>query len=135
MATWRSRTFLGKHVYVLDGVKYLKKKEAVKSVCSFLKQSNGRYYVSLENYQLGRKLYWKRKFISSVRQLIMKKKENMIAWRNTIAGAKHRQRCEQLISQLRGWLVGCFGFNGPLRQYFSLYRAVSQREGEGGEKG
>ena len=23
------------------------------------------------------------------------------------------------------WLVGCFGFNGPLRQYFSLYRAVS----------
>ena len=33
-----------------------------------------------------------------------------------------------------GWLVGCFGFNGPLRQYFSLYRAVSQREGERGEK-
>ena len=28
------------------------------------------------------------------------------------------------------WLVGCFGFNGPLRQYFSLYRAISQREGE-----
>ena len=26
-----------------------------------------------------------------------------------------------------GWLVG-FGLNGPLRQYFSLYRAVSQRE-------
>ena len=33
------------------------------------------------------------------------------------------------------WLVGCFGFNGPLRQYFSLYRAVSQREGERKEKG
>ena len=32
------------------------------------------------------------------------------------------------------WLVGCFGFNGPLRQYFSLYRAVFQREGERGEK-
>ena len=32
------------------------------------------------------------------------------------------------------WLVGCLGFNGPLRQYFSLYRAVSQREGERGEK-
>ena len=32
------------------------------------------------------------------------------------------------------WLVG-FGFNGPLRQYFSLYRAVSQREGERGKKG
>ena len=27
-----------------------------------------------------------------------------------------------------GWFAGCFGFNGPLRQYFSLYRAVSQRE-------
>ena len=32
-------------------------------------------------------------------------------------------------------LVDCFGFNGPLRQYFSLYRAVSQREGERGERG
>ena len=32
------------------------------------------------------------------------------------------------------WLVGCFGFNAPLRQYFSLYRAVSQREGERGER-
>ena len=39
----------------------------------------------------------------------------------------------------RRGLVGCFfffggggggGLNGPLRQYFSLYRAVSQREGE-----
>ena len=25
---------------------------------------------------------------------------------------------------MSNWLVGCFGFNGPLRQYFSLYRAV-----------
>ena len=32
------------------------------------------------------------------------------------------------------WLVGCFGFNGPFRQNFSLYRAVSQREGEREEK-
>ena len=32
------------------------------------------------------------------------------------------------------WLVGCFGFKGPLRQYFSLFRAVSQREGERGER-
>ena len=39
------------------------------------------------------------------------------------------------VPELVGWLVGCFRFNGPLRQYFSLYRAVSQREGERGEKG
>ena len=32
-----------------------------------------------------------------------------------------------------GRLVG-FGFNGLLRQYFSVYRAVSQREGERGKK-
>ena len=31
-------------------------------------------------------------------------------------------------------LVGCFGPNGTLRQYFSLYRAVSQRGGERNEK-
>ena len=34
-----------------------------------------------------------------------------------------------------GWLVGCYGLNGPLRQYFSLYRAVSQREEERTEMG
>ena len=33
-----------------------------------------------------------------------------------------------------GWLVGCFGLNDPLRQYFSLYRVVSQRERERQEK-
>ena len=32
------------------------------------------------------------------------------------------------------WLVG-IGFNGPLRHYSSLYRAVSQREGEREKKG
>ena len=31
-------------------------------------------------------------------------------------------------------LVGCSGFNGPLRQYFSLYRAVFQREGKTAER-
>ena len=29
-----------------------------------------------------------------------------------------------------GWLVSCFGFNGPFRLYVSLYLAVSQRERE-----
>ena len=29
-------------------------------------------------------------------------------------------------------LFGCFGFNGPLRQFFSLYRAVFQTEAERG---
>ena len=32
-------------------------------------------------------------------------------------------------------LVGCFGFNGSLRQYFSLCRTVSERDGERGKKG
>ena len=31
-------------------------------------------------------------------------------------------------------LIICFGFNGPLRQYFSLYRAVFLRGGKNGEK-
>ena len=39
-----------------------------------------------------------------------------------------------LLSLFQSWLVDCFGFNGPLRQYFSLYRAVSQREEDRGEK-
>ena len=42
---------------------------------------------------------------------------------------------EKLFETGVGWLVGYFGLNSPLRQYFSLHRAVSQREGEKGEKG
>ena len=42
---------------------------------------------------------------------------------------------ERSISKKKGWLVGYFVFNGPLRQFLSLYRAVSQREGEREEKG
>ena len=41
---------------------------------------------------------------------------------------------ERLHSPVVRELVGCFGLNGPLRQYFSLYRAISQREGERKEK-
>ena len=37
--------------------------------------------------------------------------------------------------QIGDWLFGCFGFSGSLRQYFSLYRAISKIEGERGEKG
>ena len=33
-----------------------------------------------------------------------------------------------------GWLVGWFEFNDPWRQYFNLYRAVSQKEGERRDK-
>ena len=36
----------------------------------------------------------------------------------------------KILSLNRWLLVGCFWFNGPLRQYFSLYQAVSRREGE-----
>ena len=42
----------------------------------------------------------------------------------TVKGKRKRGRQKKI------FLVGCFGLNGPLRQYFSLYRAVSQREGE-----
>ena len=28
------------------------------------------------------------------------------------------------------WLVGCLGLNGPLRQYFSLYRAREREKGK-----
>ena len=46
----------------------------------------------------------------------------------------HGYFLEIIIIKTISWLVGCFGFNGPLRQYFSLYRAVSQREGEREER-
>ena len=33
------------------------------------------------------------------------------------------------------WLVGCFGFNGPLRQYFLVYIGTSPKEREKEEEG
>ena len=55
--------------------------------------------------------------------------------RPTVPGGGVLCDCVFSLSLWEIWLVGCFGFNGPLRQYFSLYRAVSQREGEREEKG
>ena len=54
----------------------------------------------------------------------------------TCKKTKKKQKAEQLQSEAGelflhlSWLVGCFGLNCPLRQYFSLYRAISQREEE-----
>ena len=45
-----------------------------------------------------------------------------------------RGKEESSKTNLHCWLVGWFGLNGPFRQYFSVYRAISQREGERGEK-
>ena len=48
------------------------------------------------------------------------------------AYAKHVRAQSEVITE---YLVGCcWWFNGPLRQYFNLYRAVSQREGGRREK-
>ena len=48
---------------------------------------------------------------------------------------QHVMKCQSVWEEQTGcWLV-VLGLNDPLRQYFSLYRVVSQREGERGEKG
>ena len=52
----------------------------------------------------------------------------------TLEKGPHKIRHHQKYHLAIARLVDCFGFNGPLRQYFSLYRAVSQREGERKEK-
>ena len=44
---------------------------------------------------------------------------------------RYTTRILYTVSKNIRWLVGCLGFNVPLRQYFSLYRAISQREGGG----
>ena len=56
-----------------------------------------------------------------------------------VLGLNHRSTTtfryqNRFLPIILGLLVGCIGLNGPLRQYFSLYRAVSQREGERKEK-
>ena len=50
------------------------------------------------------------------------------------ARVRQCERCILRKTRQVGWLV-VFGLNDPLRQYFSLYRVVSQREGEREEKG
>ena len=64
---------------------------------------------------------------------VMEKKPSFMLWNMLRESLKKRGKVNSIIERVF-WLVGCFGFNGPLRQYFSLYRAVSQREGERGEK-
>ena len=58
-----------------------------------------------------------------------------IAWSDSDQAVRAVHSCKSWYSNKEySWLVCCFGFNGPLRQYFSLYQAVSQRGGERVEK-
>ena len=50
--------------------------------------------------------------------------------RNTMM--KNNYRFEKIT--LFHCMIGCFGRNGHLKQYFSLYRVDSQREGERRQK-
>ena len=50
------------------------------------------------------------------------------------SGTDTSTRWSRILCIVHGWLVTCFGLYGPLRQYFGLYRAVTQREGERKEK-
>ena len=57
---------------------------------------------------------------------------DLIAASDQAVRAVHTCSCKswlEIYYSLVGWLV-VFGLNGPLRQYFSLYRAVSSRERE-----
>ena len=44
-------------------------------------------------------------------------------------------RTTSIIDGDGGWCDGCFALNGPLRQYFSLYRAVSQKKEKRNDRG
>ena len=63
---------------------------------------------------------------------ITKQKAECVCW-GVGGGGGGEQKYKSQILNFFGW-VG-FGFNGPSIQYFSLYRAVSQREGDRGKKG
>ena len=77
----------------------------------------------------GKELLWQTHF--AVRTLI---NFLLFYWKNICFRQDVKIICVSFwLLSLVGWLVG-FGFNGPLRQYFSLYRAVSQREGEREER-
>ena len=60
---------------------------------------------------------------------------SVLLWNSLNDDVKYAPSFVTFHDPLRCWLVGCFGFNGPLRQYFSLYRAVSQRKGKREKKG
>ena len=86
-------------------------------------------YMYLNISMRHQKWYWSKYAVTKLRIYCQLKNINV---QNTIALYGLLQ-CHLKMS-VWFWLVGCFGFNGPLRQYFSLYRAVSQREGERRER-
>ena len=67
----------------------------------------------------------------------MGKPSNLLARAKTWSSYNHHHTAKFLIGITPqgsvGWLV-VLGLKGPLRQYFSLYQAVSQGEGERREK-
>ena len=61
-----------------------------------------------------------------------KKKLSLVLVLLLIISVTLKKSCDAICAVIGGLVI--LGFNGPLREYFSLYRAVSQREEERKEK-
>lgn len=97
-SSWCKRVKL----FTSNNIEYLPRSCVKNSVCSFKKLENGRYYVSVNDYLNGRKIFWQRKFSKCVKRLIKKRKALIQRWCDIVNDVIHRQRCKRLISQLRG---------------------------------
>lgn len=97
----KKRCYKGKKIYTFQGIDYLAWKDTGRSFGNCIKHTNGRYYMTLNGYEKGRRQYWKCFFQQKVYSLIWRMDVRSCKWRVLVNQVLHKERFVTLINSLR----------------------------------
>ena len=93
--------YKGIKIYTFQGLDHLARKDIHNYLGEPIKQKNGRYYMTLKDYENGGRQFWKIQFQCSTRSLIRRINRRAAEWQNLVKQVLHRQRCVTLIRTLK----------------------------------
>ena len=97
----KKKTHRGKPVYTFQGVDYLAKRDTSRCLGSCIKLQNGRYYMTVSDYEKNRKKLWRYEFRTGVNRVIRKLKDRRFKWYKLVESLLHKQRFLTLINGLK----------------------------------
>ena len=91
----------GMKIHMFNGVPHIARKDVHHCFARMIKQINGRYYTSVENYDKGRKEYLAYKLRIRITAKMRRRKDIIRKWHDIVPQILHRNRCERLILALK----------------------------------
>ena len=97
----KKKVHRGKPVYTFQGVDYLARRDTSRCLGVCRKHKNGRYYMTVSDYEESRKALWKFIFRQRVYSVIRRQKERRSRWYSLVESVLHKQRFLTLLNHLK----------------------------------